>query len=71
MPPVSLAGSLRRMGGGGSVQMTVVGTVAKDVGEAHRAVDTTALTFMLINAVNELAARVAVLEKDNARLRAE
>jgi len=51
-------------------QTTVGGEVVKAPGEEHRAVDASALTFMLLNAVNELAARVAALEKDNARLRA-
>jgi hypothetical protein len=50
-------------------QTTVGGEVVKVPGEEHRAVDASALTFMLLNAVNELAVRVAALEKDNAHLR--
>mmetsp|Transcript_27240 Transcript_27240/g.51511 ORF Transcript_27240/g.51511 Transcript_27240/m.51511 type:complete len:290 (+) Transcript_27240:6-875(+) len=50
-------------------KVTLAGATSKEKSEMHRAVDPSALTYMLINAVKELAVRVEALEKENAELR--
>lgn len=52
-----------------TTQVTLAGATSKEKSELHRAVDPSALTYMLINAVKELSVRVEALEKENAELR--